>query len=59
VIVVTAADITDDDRRRLNGGVLHVLQKSAQTRDQLLNELRELVAQCLPDKVRLESADDA
>jgi adenylate cyclase len=59
VIVVTAADLSEDDRRRLNGGVLHVLQKSAQTRDQLLGELRELVAQCLPDEVRLESADDA
>jgi adenylate cyclase len=57
VIVVTAADLSEDDRRRLNGGVLHVLQKSAQTRDQLLGELRELVAQCLPE-VRLESADD-
>jgi PAS domain S-box-containing protein len=59
VIVVTAADLSEDDRRRLNGGVLHVLQKSAQTRDQLLGELRELVAQCLPDEIRLESADDA
>jgi PAS domain S-box-containing protein len=58
VIVVTAADLTDDDRRRLNGGVLHVLQKSAQTRDQLLGELRGLVAQCLPKQVQLEGADD-
>jgi hypothetical protein len=59
VIVVTAADLTEDDRRRLNGGVLHVLQKSSLTRDQLLGELRELVAQSLPDHVQLESADDA
>jgi PAS domain S-box-containing protein len=59
VIVVTAADLTEDDRRRLNGGVLHVLQKSTLTRDQLLGELRELVAQSLPDHVQLESADDA
>jgi hypothetical protein len=58
VIVVTAADLSEDDRRRLNGGVLHVLQKSAQTRDQLLGELRELVARCLPDRIQLESADD-
>ena len=58
MIVVTAADLTEDDRRRLNGGVLHVLQKSAQTRDQLLGELRELVAQCLPGQIQLESADD-
>jgi PAS domain S-box-containing protein len=59
VIVVTAAELTADDRRRLNGGVLHVLQKSGLTRDQLLGELRELVAQSLPDHVQLESADDA
>jgi adenylate cyclase len=59
VIVVTAADLSQDDRRRLNGGVLQVLQKSAQTRDQLLGELRDLVAQCLPDETRLESAEDA
>ena len=59
VIVVTAADLTEDERRRLNGGVLHVLQKSSLTRDQLLGELRELVAQSLPDHVQLESADDA
>jgi CheY-like chemotaxis protein/two-component sensor histidine kinase len=58
VIVVTAADLSEDDRRRLNGGVLHVLQKSAQTRDQLLGELRDLIAQCLPVEVRLESAQD-
>ena len=59
VIVVTAADLTEDDRRRLNGGVLQILQKSALTRDQLLGEVRELVAQSLPDHVQLESADDA
>jgi hypothetical protein len=35
-----------------------VLQKSAQTRDQLLGELRELVARCLPGQIQLESADD-
>jgi hypothetical protein len=58
MIVVTTADFSADDRRRLNGGVLRALQKSAQTRDQLLGELRELVVQCLPDEIRLESAED-
>jgi CheY-like chemotaxis protein len=58
VIVVTAADLSEDDRQRLNGGVLHVLQKEAQTRDQLLGELRELVARCLPAQIQLESAED-
>jgi adenylate cyclase len=44
VVVVTAADLTEDDRRRLSGGVLHVLQKSGQTLEQLMAELRQLVS---------------
>jgi CheY-like chemotaxis protein len=58
VLVVTAAELSEDDRRRLNGGVLHVLQKAAQPRDQLLSELRDLVAQCLPAEAPLESAQN-
>ena len=44
VVVVTAADLTDDDRRRLRGGVEHILEKAAYGRDELLDELRGLVA---------------
>jgi CheY-like chemotaxis protein/anti-sigma regulatory factor (Ser/Thr protein kinase) len=44
VIVVTAADLSDEDHQRLNGGVLKVLQKTPHSRDQLLAELRELLA---------------
>ena len=40
VLVLTAKDLTDDDRRRLNGKVLGVLQKSAYTREELLAEIR-------------------
>ncbi len=43
VIVVTAADLSEEDHRRLNGGVEYVLQKSDLNRDQLLAEIRELV----------------
>jgi adenylate cyclase len=43
VIVVTAADLSESDHGRLNGGVERVLQKAALGRDQLLDELRELV----------------
>ncbi len=32
---MTAADLTKQDRRRLNGGVEQVLQKSAYSRDEL------------------------
>ena len=44
VVEVTAADLTDDDRRRLRGGVEHILEKAAYGRDELLDELRGLVA---------------
>jgi hypothetical protein len=44
VIVVTAADMSDSDRQRLNGGVLRILQKGDHNRDQLLAELHQLLA---------------
>jgi adenylate cyclase len=44
VIVVTAADMSDSDRQRLNGGVLRILQKGGHDRDQLLAELHQLLA---------------
>jgi signal transduction histidine kinase/CheY-like chemotaxis protein len=44
VVVVTAADLTEDDRRRLSGGVEHVLQKASYDSNELLAELSELVA---------------
>ncbi len=44
VVVVTAADLTEDDHRRLNGGVEHVLQKTDFDRDALLSELCQSVA---------------
>ncbi len=43
VVVITAADLSEEDHRRLNGGVEYVLQKSGLNRDQLLSEVRELV----------------
>jgi len=43
VIVVTAADLTADDRRRLEGGVEQILEKTAHDRDALLDEVRERV----------------
>ena len=43
IIVLTAKDITPDDRQRLNGYVEKVLQKGAYDRDELLNDVRSLV----------------
>jgi CheY-like chemotaxis protein len=46
VIVLTAKDLTAEDRRRLNGYVERVVQKGA-NRDALLGEVRDLVAQSI------------
>jgi DNA-binding response OmpR family regulator len=45
VIVITARDLTDEDHRRLNGGVARILQKGATSAEQLLAEVREILAQ--------------
>jgi signal transduction histidine kinase/CheY-like chemotaxis protein len=44
IVVMTAKDLTDEDRRRLNGYVGQILQKGLYSRETLLEELRELVA---------------
>jgi CheY-like chemotaxis protein len=47
VVVITAKDLTDDDRQRLSGSVERVLLKGAFTREELLARVRELVAACV------------
>jgi signal transduction histidine kinase/DNA-binding response OmpR family regulator len=44
IVVVTAKDLSPDDRARLNGYVEKILQKGTHGREQLLAEVRELVA---------------
>ena len=44
VVVVTAKDLTDDDRRRLNGGVVGLIQKGGMELESLLAQLREQVS---------------
>ena len=44
VVVLTAKDLTEDDRRRLNGQVINILQKGAHSLTHLRGELRQLVA---------------
>ena len=43
VIVVTAKDLTEEDRQRLNGRVKQVLQKGPYSREQLTREIRRVV----------------
>ncbi|MBX6311618.1 MAG: PAS domain S-box protein [Isosphaeraceae bacterium] len=40
IIVLTAKDLSEEDRARLNGKVHRILQKGAYTRDELLSEVR-------------------
>jgi signal transduction histidine kinase/CheY-like chemotaxis protein len=44
VIVVTAKDLTDDDRRRLNGDVQGLVQKRGLEVETFLGQLRDLIA---------------
>jgi CheY-like chemotaxis protein/anti-sigma regulatory factor (Ser/Thr protein kinase) len=41
VVVITAADLSQEDHERLNGSVLKVLQKSAHSSEELLAELHD------------------
>ena len=44
VVVVTAKDITDEERRRLSGHVTKILHKGTFTHEELLTEVRSRVA---------------
>ena len=44
VVVLTAKDLTDEDRRRLNGEVERIIEKGAYGRDELLDEVGRLLA---------------
>jgi signal transduction histidine kinase/CheY-like chemotaxis protein len=43
IIVITAKELTEEDRKRLDGRVQRILQKGALGRDALLDEIRRLV----------------
>jgi CheY-like chemotaxis protein len=45
VIVITAKDLTEEDRRRLNGDVARILGKDTTSREQLVAEVRQLLTQ--------------
>jgi CheY-like chemotaxis protein len=47
VVVVTAKEITDEDRHRLNGSVKRILQKRGSHRDDLLAAVRDQVTASL------------
>jgi CheY-like chemotaxis protein len=55
VLVITAKDLTAEDRRRLDGRVNKIIQKAACSREELLAEVRELVANYISQRARDES----
>jgi CheY-like chemotaxis protein len=44
VIVLTAKDLTEEDRRRLSGRATRIIQKAGQSREQLVAELRHAIS---------------
>jgi CheY-like chemotaxis protein len=51
IVVVTSADLTNDDRRRLNGNVEKILRKDGDSRDTLLEQVRDLLAESKAPRV--------
>jgi adenylate cyclase len=47
LIVLTAADLSDEDHRRLSGGIRKILRKRVGGKDEVLSSLREVIADCL------------
>jgi signal transduction histidine kinase/DNA-binding response OmpR family regulator len=47
VVVVTAMDLSETERRRLNGAVERVIQKSAHAGGELLHEVGQALAECV------------
>jgi CheY-like chemotaxis protein len=50
VIVITAKELTPEDRQRLNGAVEKILQKGAYSREELIREIHDLVTASMRSK---------
>jgi CheY-like chemotaxis protein len=55
VVVVTARDLSADDRNRLNGGVERIIQKT--DRDEMLFQVRSVLAKCVQRQRNVQSAE--
>jgi signal transduction histidine kinase/CheY-like chemotaxis protein len=47
IVVVTAKDLTVEDRQRLNGYVQYIIHKGSRVREELLQELGDRITACL------------
>ena len=50
IVVLTAKDVTPEDRQRLHGSVEKILQKGVYSGEALLSEVRRLVARCTRER---------
>jgi signal transduction histidine kinase/DNA-binding response OmpR family regulator len=47
IVVVTAKDLTEEDRQRLNGYVQYVVDKGSHDQEELLQEVADRIASCM------------
>ena len=59
IVVVTSQDLTADDRRRLNGHVETILRKHGDSRESLLEQVRDLLAGSNVTRVSRHNAEAA
>jgi len=52
IVVVTSRDLTTEDRRRLNGNVEEILRKDGYSRETLLEQVRDLLADSKAPRVQ-------
>jgi CheY-like chemotaxis protein len=57
IVVVTAHDLTGDERRRLNGYVEKILLKAGGSREELLNRVREELDHCAAPRLAPVTAE--
>ena len=50
IIVITAKELSAEDRQRLNGSVEKILQKGAYSREELIHEVRDMVTASISAK---------
>ena len=51
VIVITAKDLTEEDHRRLNGGVECIIQKGTTSPAEVLDMVRSVTRNCVGENI--------
>jgi CheY-like chemotaxis protein len=57
IVVLTSQDLSNDDRHRLNGHVETILRKEGDSRESLLEQVRDLLAESLAQRAPRKHAD--